>query len=88
MLFRDLELEEVNSAMEDLNRIYDGLNVITTRDLTAESMQIALNLNLSIYDALYIAASEKMNGTLYTADQKLCNVANKVTNTRMLKPKA
>ncbi|MGA2386599.1 MAG: type II toxin-antitoxin system VapC family toxin [Candidatus Bathyarchaeia archaeon] len=87
-LIKDLELEEVNSTIEDLTRIYDGLNVIASRDLAAESMQIALSRNLSIYDALYVAASERMNGTLYTADQKLCTNANEVTNIRVLKPKS
>lgn len=87
-MIKDLELEEVNSTIEDLTRIYDGLNVIASRDLAAESMQIALSRNLSIYDALYVAASERMNGTLYTADQKLCTNANEVTNIRVLKPKS
>jgi len=78
-LLKDIRLEEINSAVEDLTIVYDGLNIVPARELTTESVQIALKHNLSIYDALYIAASEKINGTLYTADQKLCNIAKKVT---------
>ncbi len=87
MLLKDLKLGEVNSTIEDLTRVYDGLNVISARELTGESVQIALKLDVSIYDALYIAAAEKINGTLYTADQKLCNSAKEVTSTKILNPK-
>ncbi len=86
-LLRDLKLEEVNSTIEDLITIYDGLNIVSAHDLTAESMRIALNYNLSIYDALYVAASIKIKGTLYSADKKLCDNANKIKNTKVLKPK-
>ena len=87
-VLKDLELEEANSAVEDLARIYDGLNIIAAREITTEAMHVALTQNISVYDALYIAAAQKMNGTLYTADQKLCNAANGITNTKLLKPKA
>jgi predicted nucleic acid-binding protein len=86
MLLKDLKLEEINSTIEDLTRVYDGLNVISARELTSESMQLALKHDVSIYDALYIAAAEKINGTLYTADQKLCNSAKEVASTIILKP--
>ena len=87
-VLKDLELEEANSAVEDLARIYDGLNIIAAREITTEAMHVALTQNISVYDSLYIAAAQKMNGTLYTADQKLCNAANGITNTKLLKPKA
>ena len=86
-LLKDLAFEEVSSTVEDLCRVYDGLNVIKARDLTVESMQIAISHNLNIYDALYIAASMKTSGTLYSADQKLCKNANEFTSTKILKPK-
>jgi predicted nucleic acid-binding protein len=86
-ILKDLKVEEANPAAEDLTRIYDGLNIIATRELTAEAMHIALTQNITVYDALYIAAAQKTNGTLYTADQKLCNAANGITNTKLLKPK-
>ena len=86
-LIKDLKHEEARRTIEDLIRIYDGLSVITTRDITQETAQIALSQNITIYDALFIAAAQKLNGTLYTADQKLCAIANKTTNSKLLKPK-
>ena len=86
-LIKDLKPEEATSTIEDLIRIYNGLNIVTTREITQETTQIALTQNITIYDALFIAAAQKLNGTLYTADQKLCTTANKTTNSKLLKPK-
>jgi predicted nucleic acid-binding protein len=86
-VLKDLKAEEANPAAEDLTRIYDGLNIIAAREIAAEAMHVALTQNVSVYDALYIAAAQKLNGTLYTADQKLCNAANGSVNTKPLKTK-
>jgi hypothetical protein len=32
--------------------------------------------------------AQKLNGTLYTADQKLCTTANKITNSKLIKNKS
>jgi predicted nucleic acid-binding protein len=87
-ILKDLKVEEANPAVEDLTRIYDGLNIIAAREITVEAMQVALTQTIAVYDALYIAAAQKINGTLYTADQKLHDAANELTNTKLLKTKA
>jgi predicted nucleic acid-binding protein len=84
-VLKDLEPKEAASAAEDLARVYDGLNVVATRELAEETTRIALTENITVYDALYVAAAQKLNGTLYTADRKLCATANKTTNTKLLK---
>ncbi len=86
-ILKDLKAEEAKPATEDLTRIYDGLTIIAVREVTAMAMLIALTKNLSVYDSLYIAAAQKINGTLYTADQKLYEAACGTTNTKLLKPK-
>ena len=86
-IHKDLRPEETNPAMDDLTKIYDGLGILTTRELKEETTEIALAQNITIYDSLYVAATQKLNGTLYTADQKLHNTANKIINSRLLKPK-
>jgi predicted nucleic acid-binding protein len=80
------DLEDAPAAVEDLLKIYDTLNVITARDIAEATINIALTSKVSVYDALYIALGQKLNGTLYTADQKLCSTADKITNTKLLKP--
>ena len=86
-LLKELKAEEAESAIDDLTRIYDGLTIVETREVIKETTHVALTHNITIYDSLYIAAAQKYNGTLYTADQKLCNTANKITNSKLLKPK-
>jgi predicted nucleic acid-binding protein len=85
-LLTDLKVEDTKSAVEYLLKIYSGLSVIMTRDLADETMTIAQTMKVPVYDALYIALAKKVNGTLYTADQKLCTTTNKITNTKLLKP--
>jgi len=86
-VLKDLKAEEANPAAEDLTRIYDGLNIIAAREIAAEAMHFALNRNISVYDSLYVAAAQKVNGTLCSADQKLCHAAKGSVNTKPLKPK-
>jgi predicted nucleic acid-binding protein len=86
-LLKDLLPQEVPQTIEDLTKIYDKLNIVKTREITIETAQIAQTQNLTVYDALFIAAAQKLNGTLYTADQKLYITANKIRTARLLKPK-
>ena len=72
--------------VQDLLTIYDNLTIVPARVVAEEAINIAATKNASVYDALYIALTQKLNGTLYTADQKLCTTANTITNTKLLKP--
>ena len=83
---KDLKPEETKPITQDLIKVYDKLNIITTRELAEEATNIALAQNITIYDALYVAGTPKLNATLYTADQKLHNTANKITKSKLLKP--
>jgi predicted nucleic acid-binding protein len=78
----------VESTVEDLKRVFEGLNVYSTNDLSETAVDIALNQNIPVYDALYIAATQKANGTLYTADQKLNQTSNTLITTKLLKIKS
>lgn len=57
---------------------------MTSREIAEETMSIGQTHNITIYDALYIALTQKINGVFYTADQKLYNVANKIVKTKLL----
>jgi predicted nucleic acid-binding protein len=84
-LLKDLKVEEAEPTAEDLIKVYDGLNIVTAREIAQETTQIALTQNITVYDALYIAAAQKLNGTLYTGDQKLCKIANRITSSKTTK---
>ena len=85
-MLSDLKPEDAKSAIEYLLKIHNDLNITPTRDLAEETINIAQTKKTPVYDALYIALTQKINGTLYTADQKLCTTANTITNTKLLKP--
>lgn len=78
-ILRDLDEEKVDLTVQDLLKIYDGLNIIPARDIATESIKTALQQNMPAYDALFVAATEILNGTLFSSDQKLCRSANQVS---------
>jgi len=84
-IHKDLEEDEMESAIQDLTRIYDSMNILTTRELSKEAAQISLAKDITIYDSLYIAAASKLKATLYTADQKLYKASNELVTSKLLK---
>jgi len=87
-LHGDLEAGDARSAVKDLALIYDGLKVLTARELSEEAMDIALNREITAYDSLYIAAARRLKATLYTADRKLYQASKGVAVAELLKPSA
>ncbi|MCD6530303.1 type II toxin-antitoxin system VapC family toxin [Candidatus Bathyarchaeota archaeon] len=83
-LHRDLQKREAESAAKDLKELYDSLNVITTRELLDEAVEIALTWDITVYDSLYVTAAKKLRATLYTADQKLYNISKKIVSSELL----
>jgi predicted nucleic acid-binding protein len=83
-LLKDLEPEEASLAAEDLTKLYDGLSITPTRELKDEALQIAISQNITVYDALFIAATKKINATLYTADKKLCSKTDTLVKSKLL----
>jgi len=83
-LLKDLTREEAYLAVDDLTKLFDGLAITTARELKDEALHIAVAQNITVYDALFIAAAQKMNATLYTADKKLCTKADKTIKSKLL----
>lgn len=52
------------------------LRVVSTADLMADAVTIALNHNISAYDACYVALSQQVGAILLTLDAKLVRVLN------------
>jgi len=86
-LHRDLEAGDAMSAVKDLTVIYDGLKVLTAREISEEAMDLALNKEITVYDSLYIAAARRLKATLYTADRKLYDASKSVVTAELLEPR-
>jgi len=84
-IHRDLKTEEARSAVQDLTKVWDSLNVLSTGELSEEAVDLALTHDMSIYDSLYISAARKLDATLYTADGKLHNASKNVAASKLLK---
>jgi predicted nucleic acid-binding protein len=82
-LLKDLEPKEAILAIEDLTKLYDDLTITTTRELKDQAMHIAISQNITVYDALFIAAAQKINAALYTADKKLCEKTDKLVKSKL-----
>jgi predicted nucleic acid-binding protein len=52
------------------------LRVVSTADLMADAVAIALNYGISAYDACYVALSQQVGATLLTLDAKLVRALN------------
>ena len=84
IIHRDLKMEEVESTINDLTRIYDAVSVISTREVSGEAVKIALTEKISIYDSVYIAAAMKLKATLITADKKLYDASKGMVSARTI----
>jgi len=66
-LFTQAELNDAGESLENY-----GFNIITIQKEIREYMiKIAVEYDMSIYDASYLGLSIAMGGTLYTADEKI-----------------
>ena len=80
----DLDAEEALLASQDLLKIWSRLNVIPTSELSKESLDTAVTLNISVYDSLLVAAARKVRARLYTADKRLFEVSRKIVESELL----
>lgn len=81
----DLAGEEVEPTIRDLSNIWDGLNILTTRELSEEAAKTALTRGVTVYDALYIGAARKLDAILYTADAKLHRASKDIAKSSLLR---
>ncbi|HLC31475.1 MAG TPA: type II toxin-antitoxin system VapC family toxin [Candidatus Nanoarchaeia archaeon] len=73
---RDKEtLQQVNEALEELNFEIEPI----TKEHREKTIELALKLNLTIYDALYLTLAQYLNIPLITADKKLATLPESIT---------
>lgn len=59
------------TARTSLAKLPDLVQSFPTRDLAQAAFEIALQTKISNYDALYVAAAERWDGLLVTADERM-----------------
>ncbi len=68
---RQISAQVVVAALEAIEAV--GLTVWTDRNLLWDAVAIALRRGCSVYDSLYLALADKIDGRLVTADRRLVN---------------
>ncbi len=80
-LLKIVSFEDAKEMVALLNELAVK-NIISTISFASldlpETLQIAVQNQLTFYDASYIAASQNAPATLVTDDRKLCKAANKI----------
>ncbi len=71
----------LHDAVYFITRLCD---LIPSVELINPALDLAVELNITLYDALFVAAAVRERGALFTADKELAAVAKKVCRVRVL----
>ena len=67
---RKLNAKDVESALENFTSL--GMEIITPNEaLLKEAVRLAINHDVTVYDAVYVALAKSLGCELITADKKL-----------------
>ncbi|QOJ79107.1 type II toxin-antitoxin system VapC family toxin [Infirmifilum lucidum] len=71
VLLKDLDEGECRSAVGELTELWSRLDVIPSSDVARDAFEIAVRDGITVYGALYLAASILRNSSLATFDEVL-----------------
>ncbi len=75
----ELIMDAINSLFE-----MDIIITVPSGDLISDAVKIAIDNEVTVYDAIYIALSLNTNGTFITSDKKLYEKIKKIKNCKLL----
>ena len=73
--------ENVIAALDDLRRI--NVRLVPQEDLLEDALRLALDMNITVYDALYCTLAQRESAEIITEDRRLRNALDH-TNIRYL----
>ncbi len=68
-------IEDVIAALDDLRRI--SVRLVPQIDLLEDTLRLALDMEITVYDALYCALAQRENAELITEDRRLRNALDR-----------
>ena len=66
---------DVIAALNNLRGI--NIRLVPQEDLLEDALRLALNMNITVYDALYCALAQRENAELITEDRRLRNALDR-----------
>ncbi len=73
----DLSRDEATDSVRDLLKIWGALRVYSLKEVAEEAFRLALEEDITVYDALYIQLAKSERTGLATFDEKLSRIAAK-----------
>ena len=70
-LRKEMPIENVIAALDDLRRI--NVRLVSQEDLLDDALRLAVEINITVYDALYCALARRENAEIITEDRRLRN---------------
>lgn len=64
-------IEDVMAALNNMRGI--NIRLVPQEDLLEDALQLALDINITVYDALYCALAQRENADIITEDRRLRN---------------
>lgn len=85
VLSGEVSPEDAKIMLDDATLFIEDLcETIPSGALIQPALELACELNISLYDALFVAAAEHKGATLFTADKDLSSAARKACNVLLL----
>lgn len=77
-LKKSITKDAFESAIKNLNKIFDGLDIIPAQSLKDIAVNIAILKNITVYDSMYISASLLKGAPLLSFDNRMRAVATEL----------
>jgi predicted nucleic acid-binding protein len=65
--------------------LWDRIRIIPSREISSDTLSLAIEHGLSVYDSLFLAASRRTTSTLYTADTRLYEASGDTFDSELLR---
>jgi len=82
---RRLSRREAREAERDLEAVARGLSPVPTAADSERALELALANRVPTYDTLYVAAAERLEATLLTADEEQHKLASSIVESFLVK---
>lgn len=84
-IHRDIGEEEYKWGAEKLREVFLGFHSIGSSEVSVKASDIAGRIGISVYDAFYVAAADRTDALLLTADKTLHRRSHGLVQSRLLR---
>jgi len=71
---KEITIDEAKDAYKKIKDLFESLKIHRVDEVIDEAFELALNYNITAYDASFVQLAIKYNGKLLTTDERLMNV--------------